>query len=345
MSPECEAFLQAVLAAQGFAGGELVGHPDWETTFMRLNQLSMYEMLRALAALDPLDLADLWAHHAASTGRVNMPRIEFAYNVVHDRHLPGTIPADVLGARQMGDARDFLANPSPLQFDRDLTSTVPAPKAKPAGLGEPDYVAASAKVHVEVSALQAVAQVEAGGRAGFAKDGRPMIRYELHIFRNGGGFNCAYHGTGGIYDRTHPHLSQSSLAAGDRFHDGTQATEWSLMYGAMMLREARGNRRTADAWQSASWGMFQVMGFNYGVDWRDIDDFVGNMFDSEAQHLRAFLAYVRANRLENTLTKHDWAGFARGYNGADYAANHYDQRIANAYTTIRANRQQHGLPL
>lgn len=335
MSPECEAFIQAVIGAEAFATGQAIGPPDWDESFRRLNGLNMYEMLRGLAALDPLDLDGLWAQHASAAGFVNMPRIEFAYNVVHDRRLPATIPGDLQTTGQVGDARGFLANPTPLQFDHDLTGTLPAANPNAPRLSEPDFVAAAARIGAEVAAVQAVAQVEAGGRVGFGADGRPVIRYELHVF----------HGrTGGTYDRTHPHLSQPTLAAGNRYHTGGQGNEWSLMYGAMILRDGAGRRRTSEAWQSASWGMFQVMGFNYTVDWANIDTFVNDMFTSEAQHLRAFLGYVRTNHLENTLVNHDWAAFARAYNGPDYAVNNYDTNIGNAFTAIQANRRRLRLP-
>jgi N-acetylmuramidase-like protein len=335
MSPECEAFIQAVIGASDFSTGQLVGPPDWDAAFVRLNGLNMDEMLRALAALDPLDRAALWAQQAASAGSVNMPRIEYAYNVVKDRRLPATAPGDLDATGQVATARGFLAKATPLTFDRDLTGMLPDATANPPRLTEPDYVAAAARIGAEVAAVQAVAQVEAGGRIGFGGDGRPIIRYELHIF----------HGrTGGTYDRTHPHLSQPTLAAGNRFHTGGQANEWSLMYGAMILRDASGKRRASDAWRSASWGMFQVMGFNFAVDWADIATFVNDMFVSEAQHLRAFLGYVRTNHLGNTLVNHDWAGFARGYNGPDYATNNYDTNIGNAFNTIQGNRRRLRLP-
>ena len=335
MSPECELFIQSVLNAIDFTTGAQSGPPDWDNAFRRLIGLNMYEMLRALAALDPLDLALLWRQQQASPGGVNW-RIEYAYNVVHDRRLPATAPGDLQTTGQVGDARNFLANPTPLTFDRDLTGTLPTPNPGAPTLSEPDYVAAAARIGAEVSAVKAVAQVESGGRVGFGSDGRPIIRYELHIF----------HGrTGGIYDRTHPHLSQPTLAAGNRYHTGSQANEWSLMYGAMILRNgAGGHLRNEDAWQSASWGMFQLMGFNFGVDWNDIGTFVNDMFTSEAMHLRGFLGYIITNHMQNTLVNHNWAGFARGYNGAGYAVNNYDQNIAAAYTNIHASRLRQRLP-
>lgn len=335
MSPECEKFIQAVIGASDFSTGQLIGPPDWDAAFDRLNGLNMDEMLRALAALDPLDRAALWAQRTGYPGLAGMPRMEYAYNVVKDRKLPATAPGDLQTTGQVGTAKGFLAKSVPLTFDRDLTGMLPDPSANPARLSEPDYVAAAARIGAEVAAVQAVAQVEAGGRVGFGSDGRPVIRYELHKFHDR---------TGGIYDRSHPHLSQPTLAAGNRFHTGGQANEWSLMYGAMILRDGTGKRRAQDAWQSASWGMFQVMGFNYAVDWSTIDAFVSDMFVSEVQHLRAFLGFVRARHLQNSLITHDWAQFARLYNGPDYATNNYDTNIGNAFTALQGSRQRQRLP-
>jgi hypothetical protein len=327
MSPTCETFIRAVVAG------------NWRDAFLNLNGLNMFEMLRGMAALDSLDLADLWAQQGSFTGMVNMPRIQYAYDVVLNRRLPQTVPGDLQQTGQVGDAQTFIGHPTPLVFENDLTGTLPTPLASPPRLTDADFVTAAATLGggVEVAGIMAVAQVEAGGRIGFGPSGRPIIRYELHIFQGR---------TGGIYHATHPHLSQPTLAAGNPYHDGAQTTEWSMMHGAMILRGPGGARRTSDAWQSASWGMFQVMGFNFSsVGWATIDAFVADMFRSEGQHLSAFLGYVRTNHLARHIAAQNWADFARGYNGAGYAVNHYDQHMAAAYTRISAQRlRQHQQP-
>jgi hypothetical protein len=35
------------------------------------------------------------------------------------------------------------------------------------------------------------------------------------------------------------------------------------------------------------------------------------------------------------LKEHDWAGFARKYNGPGYAENAYDQKLKNAYENFK----------
>jgi hypothetical protein len=49
-------------------------------------------------------------------------------------------------------------------------------------------------------------------------------------------------------------------------------------------------------------------------------------------HLMAFVALVAfSTRMNDALRQHDWATFARLYNGAGYAANSYDMKLAAAF--------------
>jgi hypothetical protein len=332
MSPVAEAFLRAVLAK------------DWQNAFLNLNGLNMWEMLRAQAALDRDDLNELWANRgvferAIAWGGQAMPRMEYARDVVINRRLPTTAPGDLQQTGQVGDAQNFLAHLNFVRFDvdrltfeNDLTGRLPRPNPAAGRLTAADFEAAAQRLGVDVSAILAVAEVEAG-RAGF-DGGRPTIRYELHIF----------HGrTGGTYQPTHPHLSQPwvrglALAQqpGTPYHNGGQPNEWSLMHGAMILRN-----HAEDAWSSASWGMFQVMGFNFrAAGWSSLADFVRDMFSSEAMHLRAFLGFVNSQRLVTHLQTHNWFAFAI-YNGSDQAR--YGPLIEAAYNRHRANRVRQGL--
>lgn len=317
MTPICENFISAVL------------NQRWRTAFTNLNALEMDEMLKALATIDRLDLNDLWAQNKNFTHAANMPRIDFARSVVNLR-LPVNVPADLQKSGQVAIAQTFINTRPFLTFQKDLTGKIPAARKSPARLSEADYAVAARTLRAEVAAVAAVAQVESSGQ-GFAADGRPIIRYELHKFSQF---------TGGIYDDTHPHLSQPTLALGKPYHNGTQAREWNLIFNAMILRNGRA-RRFEDAWKSASWGKFQVMGFNYKVaGWNDAGGFVKAMFESEAGHLKAFLGFCTANNLVRYIQTRDWASFANGYNGSGYAANHYDANMANAYAAISANRQK-----
>ncbi len=64
-------------------------------------------------------------------------------------------------------------------------------------------------------------------------------------------------------------------------------------------------------------------------------DFIDDMYESEAKQLKAMGMFLKANGLISKLQRHDWAGFARGYNGSAYAKNQYDTKLAAAYNLAK----------
>ena len=85
--------------------------------------------------------------------------------------------------------------------------------------------------------------------------------------------------------------------------------------------------------QSASWGLFQIMGFNYkAAGYNDIDTFVDEMYYSEHLQFQAGCNFIASNAgIINALRKKDWTTFARLYNGPAYAQNNYHNKLAAAY--------------
>ena len=159
----------------------------------------------------------------------------------------------------------------------------------------------------------AVRDVEAGPR-GFAPDMRPLILYEGHVFSRL---------TGHRYDAGHPNLSWPSWDRTRYLRDqGSRWRQWNA--AASVDRQA--------AIGATSFGLFQVMGFNArDCGWPDEESFFRDMHRDEAEHLRAFVGYVVANGLADDLRRHDWAGFALGYNGPRAAENRYAEKLARAY--------------
>jgi len=90
------------------------------------------------------------------------------------------------------------------------------------------------------------------------------------------------------------------------------------------------------AYESASWGKFQIMGFQaQKLAYQDALQFAGQMTLHEKEHLSAFMRYCHKFGLIDELQRRDSAGFARGYNGPGYAANKYDQKIDAAYRKMK----------
>lgn len=182
----------------------------------------------------------------------------------------------------------------------------------PASLTEADYVAAARKLGCSVAAIKAVAEVESRG-AGFLSTGEPKILFEAHIFDRL---------TSGRFRRSHPHLSSQKW---DKKLYSTPSGEHKRLAEAVTLdRDA--------ALQSASWGKWQVMGFNWKLVGRpSLQSFITAQYKSEGEHLNDFVGYVLGRKLDDELRNLDWAGFAAGYNGPSFAANGYDTKMAAAY--------------
>ncbi|WP_443477929.1 N-acetylmuramidase domain-containing protein [Novosphingobium aerophilum] len=188
-------------------------------------------------------------------------------------------------------------------------------KGNSAPLSAADYEAAAKKIGCSVAAIRAVSQVESAG-GGFLADGRPKILFERHIFHKL---------TKGNYTAAHSDISWPKRGG---YVGG--AGEYPRLRQAIAL-----DRKAA--LQSASWGRFQIMGFNYASSgYADVEAFVKAMVDGEAGQLDAFVGFIRKNRLDDELIRLDWAGFARGYNGPDYAANDYHNKMRRAYESFMA---------
>jgi len=71
------------------------------------------------------------------------------------------------------------------------------------------------------------------------------------------------------------------------------------------------------------------------------------MVAGEPEQLDAFVQFVKNAGLDDELRRLDWAGFARGYNGPAYKANHYDEKLAAAYQlhSLGGDRASSPLPL
>jgi hypothetical protein len=158
-----------------------------------------------------------------------------------------------------------------------------------------------------------VVTVETRG-CGFLADRRPRILFERHIF---------HQRTNGAFDSVAPSLS-SPLAGG--YIGG--ADEYSRLQAAMRLdRDA--------ALKSASWGLGQVMGFNAALaGYPSAETMVREMVEREDAQLLAMANFLKAKRLDTHLVNHDWAQFAKGYNGAEFKRNQYDTRLASSFSAL-----------
>ena len=170
-----------------------------------------------------------------------------------------------------------------------------------------------------LATMATVAQVESIGE-GFTNAMRPVVLFERHVF----------------YKQLTKHLGKAAsdqLAASypnlvnpKRGGYAGGAVEWERLQLAISLhRDA--------AIESASWGMFQIMGYHWQtLGFASASDWLAAMQRSEVEHLTALCRFIQQDAaMHKALLGRKWADFARRYNGPAYKENDYDTKLAKAY--------------
>jgi len=191
------------------------------------------------------------------------------------------------------------------------------PKPK---LTDTDYQRAALTLNCDVAAIKAVAEVESRDN-GFLADGRPVILFERHIFHRltKGKWTNVRGPNSGLYiyrDISNPAHGGYGAEGGFQ-HD-------RLAKAAALDRDA--------ALKSASWGKFQLMGFNYELcGFERLQQFINAMYRGEPSQLDAFVKFLQSKKLDAPLRSHRWSTFALGYNGTAYRRNNYQGKLAAAW--------------
>lgn len=192
-------------------------------------------------------------------------------------------------------------------------------------ISENQYKKSAEKIGCEVAAVKAVAAVESNG-SGFQSDGTPTILFEPHIFwkqLKAKGINPEE------LLKKDPSLSDILYPVWGSKPYGKYSAQANRLERAVKInREA--------ALMSASYGLFQIMGFNWklcGVS--SLQDFINAMYKNEDSHLDMFDDYIVNSGLSDELKNKDWKGFAASYNGPLYRKNQYDVKLKNAYNKFK----------
>lgn len=166
---------------------------------------------------------------------------------------------------------------------------------------------AARALDVDEAVVRGVIEVEAAGKWHDAY-GRPVMRFEAHVFRRRTGRTVEGH-----------------------------ANDWRTLRKATEIAEAA-------ALESASWGGPQIMGFNHQiVGYSTAKAMVEAFAESAGAQLDALVAFIKAdNRLWRAARSDDWATFARIYNGPAYERSQYDVKLREA---VGRWRERLGSPL
>jgi hypothetical protein len=186
-------------------------------------------------------------------------------------------------------------------------------------LTEADFTAAASRLGCSVRQIKAVRQIEAA-RSGFDRSGLPKILYERHRF---------HRLTGGHWSPSSFSMAQAGGYSIDDDHTGV-GDSWDRLSAAIATGAVDA------AFQSCSWGAFQVMG-----DWWDELEYPSpyalawTCAQSEGDQLELFIRYVEFNHLTEALRRIDadpanCVSFASLYNGPAFRKFSYDRKLAEA---------------
>jgi len=155
--------------------------------------------------------------------------------------------------------------------------------------------------------------IDVESRGGFLPDKRPKILFERHYFSRL---------TKGKFDAAHPDISNPKWGG----YGAGGANQYDRLGRAIAL-----NRDAA--LQSASWGLFQIMGYHWKtLGYPTLQAFINAMYYSEGDQLDAFVRFVKANpKLHEALKRQDWRAFSLLYNGPEYERNSYHTKLEAAF--------------
>ena len=165
----------------------------------------------------------------------------------------------------------------------------------------------------------------------FLVDGRPRILFERHQFyKRMRDRALADKLAASERDICHPTMkSGKNSDPKDRYPGG--AAEWALLERAMQY-DAKA------ALESASYGQFQVMGFNaVPIGYPTVEEFVRQMQLDVSYHLEAFVRFIKATPVAlKAIRVEDIPALSAAFNGAAYKVNQYDVKLKACIAKIRS---------
>ena len=186
------------------------------------------------------------------------------------------------------------------------------------GISNEAFKKSAAKIGCDIRAIKAVDNVESRG-GGFLKNGDVKILFEPHIFWK----QLRLQGIA-------PTMSDICYPKWNTIPYGKESEQHSRLQRAVIINRSA-------ALMSASWGRFQIMGFNFkACGCSSIQTFINKMMESEESQLELFVNYIVSSNLDDELIGKDWRSFASQYNGPLYYKNNYDAKLNTAYNLMSA---------
>lgn len=151
---------------------------------------------------------------------------------------------------------------------------------------------------IPLAKLLAIIEVESSG-SGFGKDGRLLLQFEPNVFSRRSGVP----------------LDKLNKWTWDENKVDVQSKEWLAFEDASKLNPTI-------AMESTSWGLPQIMGFNFKLaGYQDVKSMVESFKVSEYNQIKGLLNFVSSNKaLYNAIITGDYEKTSEIYNGKAHRA-------------------------
>lgn len=184
--------------------------------------------------------------------------------------------------------------------------------------------AKAAALRVPAAHLAAIIEVESRGRVYAKVDGqdRPLILFEPHLF---------YRRLSGAARDEAVQLKLASKTWNKRLYPKTQAERWAQIKAAAELCDRHRMNSNWPAFESASYGVGQVLGEHWDdLGFASFDEFYNMMMSGAEGQIEIMCRFIVKNGLLDELQEGRWPAFFRGYNGPQWERNGYGKAIERA---------------
>ncbi|WP_394670993.1 N-acetylmuramidase domain-containing protein [uncultured Acinetobacter sp.] len=196
-----------------------------------------------------------------------------------------------------------------------------------------DLIAGAKRLGISETVIRAIAEVETLGQ-GYLPDGRPKILFERHrmyfylVEKRGKAF-------ANQMMAKYPNVVNTQTGG---YHGN--AAEYTRLALAKQIDEEC-------AFQSASWGRFQLMGENWkALGYSSVQEFVEHQYLSESLQFESFLRYCETKAgvvddkkisLLDALRAENWHAVFSLYNGKNYKKLGYDTKFLRVMNRLDPN--------
>lgn len=169
----------------------------------------------------------------------------------------------------------------------------------------------SEKTGIQPELALAILRVETGGLPGFCDNGKMLVRFEPQIF--GDSQRQTEYGYTAPWSAPTTAEMKSKWELLGYSHGGTCDTnylDWDAFTAAQQINEN-------GAYESTSYGMGQIMGFNYDkLGYKSAKEMYEAFSQSEEAQIRGVFSFIQSNKgLLNAAQHNDFNTFAKYYNG------------------------------